>query len=51
MDALPPNVLSALIRNAFEEIVDREAMDKVIAREERGKAALRKAANKIVDEE
>lgn len=49
VDALPPNVLSQIIRDAFEEIVDHEAMDVVIARENRGKAALREAADNIVD--
>lgn len=51
VDALPPDELQRLIRVAFEDVIDREAMDAVIAREERGKRALQRAANNIVDEE
>ena len=47
VDALPPNVLARIISSAFEEIIDKDAMDAIIAREEKGKTALRKAAAKI----
>ena len=47
VDALPPNVLARIISSAFEEIIDRDAMDAIIAREEKGKTALRKAAARI----
>jgi len=43
VDALPPNVLADIIREAFVEIVDQDVMDEVIAREERDKADLRRA--------
>lgn len=48
MDALPPNVLQDLIREAFEELIDQEAMDAVIAEEERDKSELRKAVEKLM---
>lgn len=50
VDALPPNELQTIIRSAFEEVVDSEAMDEIKAREERGKDALREAAGEIDDE-
>jgi len=40
VDALPPEVLSEIIRNAFSLIVDRYKMAKVIRREERDKKFL-----------
>jgi hypothetical protein len=48
VDALPPNVLAQLIRDAFEEVVDTNIMDEIKEREEIDKAALRKAAARIV---
>lgn len=48
VDALPPNVLQQLIRDAFDEAVDRETMDAIKATEELDKAELRKAVEKIV---
>jgi hypothetical protein len=47
VDALPPNVLAEVVREAFADILDREKMDEVIAREEIGKAKLIKAAKRI----
>jgi hypothetical protein len=47
VDALPPNVLAQLIRDAFEEVIDADLMDEIKEREEEDKAALRKAATKI----
>jgi hypothetical protein len=47
IDALPPNVLSALIRQAFLSVIDMDAMDEVKAREEKDRAALQKAAEKL----
>ena len=49
VDALPPDVLQRLIREALEEAVDQEAMDAVIARENRGKAELQRLAGSIDD--
>lgn len=48
VDALPPDILQQLIRDAFEEVIDRDKMDKIIEREERDKEELRKAAEKIL---
>lgn len=47
VDALPPQVLQQIIRDAFDAIVDREAMDVIIEREKRHKDALRRAAKRI----
>ena len=47
VDALPPNVLAALVREAIGGVLDREMMDAVIEREEIGKEKLKKAAAKI----
>lgn len=44
VDALDPDTLAALIRGAFKDVIDQEAMDEVIAEEEEGKEALRAAA-------
>lgn len=49
VDALPPDELQRIIREAFEAVVDTDAMDAVKAREERGKEALREAAGEIDD--
>lgn len=51
VDALPPNVLAKIIRDALEEVVDAEAMEAVKAREERDKARLREAVRQIAAEE
>lgn len=51
VDALPPDELQRIIRQAFEEIVDHSAMEDVKTREKRGKKALRGAAQDIVDDE
>ena len=50
VDALPPDILQRLIRGALEEAVDQEAMDAVIARENRGKAELQRLAGGIRDD-
>lgn len=47
VDALPPDVLSRIIADAFDEVIDRKAMDAVIAREELDKAKLRKLIAKM----
>lgn len=51
VDALPPDELQRLIREAFEEVIDTEAMEEVKTREEKHKAVLRAAAEQIEDEE
>lgn len=51
VDALPPNVLNQLIDGRVAELVDQELVDGVLAREEKDKAALRVAAQKIVSAE
>jgi hypothetical protein len=48
VDALPPNVLVQLIRDAFDQEIDTETMDAIKAREQHDKEALRKAATKLV---
>lgn len=48
VDALPPNVLATLIRDAFEEVLDLEKMDAVKLEEETDKAELRRATDKIL---
>jgi hypothetical protein len=44
VDALPPNVLTQIITDAFDGVLDREKMQEVIEREEEGKEKLREAA-------
>jgi hypothetical protein len=48
VDALPPNVLTRLIRAAFTRHIDRAAMDAVKAQEERDKELLTQATAKIM---
>lgn len=47
VDALPPEELQRIIREAFEDEIDEKAMDEVKEKEERGKEALREAAERI----
>lgn len=47
VDALPPNVLAQIVRDALDSVIDREKMDAVIEREEEGKTKLREAAESI----
>lgn len=47
VDALPPEVLDRLIRDAFDVIVDRHAMQEVIEQEERDKESLRRAVKRL----
>jgi len=47
VDALPPDVLQELIREALESVVDQEMMDKVIGKENREKDLLRKAVKNL----
>lgn len=49
VDALPPDVLGRLIREAFDRVVDRDAMDEVIAAERRDKQRLREVVRSLVD--
>jgi hypothetical protein len=51
VDALPPNVLQALIRSALAREVDKTLMDDIKAKEERDKERLRNAAARLVAEE
>jgi hypothetical protein len=46
---LPPDVLQALIREALEEIIDREAYDATIERERKLAERFRVAVDKIKD--
>ncbi len=48
VDALEPSVLQRIINDAFESIVDEDLLEKVVLREERDKARLRKAAKQLV---
>jgi hypothetical protein len=47
VDALPPNVLAEIVREALDGVIDREKMDAVIEREEEAKEKLREAAEGI----
>lgn len=47
VDALPPETLDRLIRDAFESEVDAKLMERVIAREEGDREALREAASDL----
>jgi hypothetical protein len=47
VDALDPATLAQLIRDEFEELLDRGMMDEVIEKEDVGKAALKRAAKRI----
>jgi hypothetical protein len=47
VDALPPNVLTRLIRNAFEDLIDIETLNAIKKREEVDKQMLRKAVAKF----
>ncbi len=51
VDALPPNVLAAIIRGAFKGVVDVDLMNAVKRREDRDKERLRAAARDIAAEE
>jgi hypothetical protein len=48
VDALPPNVLASLVRDAFDGEIDLAAMDAVKAQEERDKKRLRAAVGKLL---
>lgn len=43
VDALPPTVLNDIIRDAFEEVIDQDLMDKIKDKEETDKKKLRKS--------
>ncbi len=47
VDALPPNELARIIRAAFSEVIDRKAMDAVIAQEKVDKKDLERAVRKL----
>jgi hypothetical protein len=47
VDALPPNVLSKLIRDELKQVVDMKRMKAVIAREEEDKTALKEAVQEL----
>ena len=47
VDALPPNVLVALIKSAFKEIIDEQAMDLVKQQEATDKERLRKVVGEL----
>jgi len=47
VDALPPEVLQALIESAIAQECDRQLMDAQIAQEERDKGRLRQAARRL----
>jgi hypothetical protein len=51
VDALPPEVLQALVRTAFEAIIDTDRMDAVKEREETEKELLREAVKNLRDNE
>jgi hypothetical protein len=51
VDALPPEELQSLIRQAFESVVDDDAMQAIKDREEEHKEALRKAVVSITGKE
>ena len=47
VDALPPNVLSKLIRDELKQVVNMKMMKAVIAREEEDKTALKEAVQEL----
>lgn len=47
VDALPPQVLSEIVRESFNAIIDRSTMDEIIEREEVGKKKLIAAGKRI----
>lgn len=51
VDALPPDALQELVRDAIEGHVNHEAMDKILEREKKDKARLMGFVNTIKDEE
>jgi hypothetical protein len=51
VDALPPNVLSQIIRDAFGNIIDGERMQAIEAREQTLIAELRTAARFLDQQE
>lgn len=46
VDALPPPVLSKIVQSAFDRIIDRDAMDEVIRKEQSDIATLKKLAER-----
>jgi hypothetical protein len=51
VDALPPDELQRIIREAFEAEIDEEAMDEIKEKEEKGKEVLRAAAEQMESDE
>lgn len=51
VDALPPNVLAALIREAFLGVIDTGAMDAIKEQEERDKSRLQEAVLSLDEDE
>jgi hypothetical protein len=51
VDALPPDVLTKLIRTAFDGVIDTPLMDKIRMKEERDKKRLLAAAEQIMKED
>ena len=49
LDALEPQVLDGLIRNAIEGFLDRDRYDEIVGREEAGKEVIRQAAARMED--
>ncbi len=47
VDALPPNVLQAIIRKALDGVVDRDLMNPIIEREKKHREALKRAAKRL----
>ena len=47
VDALPPDVLDALIRDAFDRVVDTTAMEEIKAQEEEDKRLLKEAVGRF----
>lgn len=47
VDALPPNVLAQLIRDAFRRVIDRRLMNEVIAKEDVDKVSLTRAVKRL----
>ena len=46
LDALPPNVLSALVREHIEELIDGDVWDTAVDREQEGQRLLRQASQR-----
>ena len=48
VDALPPDVLTDIINDAFDEYIDQDSLDRVLALEDEDKAAIRRLIDQVM---